>query len=462
MRAIALAVPVVLLPVLLRAQSAPSPADAQAAVDRIYHEELTDGRAYANLNDLVGRYPGRLSGSESLTGAIQWAEQTLSDLGLDQVRTLPVMVPHWVRGAPESVRFADIQGAEGNLNAAALGGSSATPIDGLTAEVVEVRSIAELESLGEAAVRGKIVFFNRPMDPGTYRPSKAYSEANDQRTHGPAAAARLGAAAVLVRSLTQAHDDIPHTGSTTFEDEKVRVPAAALSVVAADRLSDALKAGPHTRLTVAIHSESLPDAPAADVIGEIRGSEFPDQVLLIGGHLDSWDIAPGAHDDGSGVVQSIEVLRLFKVLGIRPRHTLRCVLFVNEENGLRGAVAYATYAKSAPERGILALETDNGGFDPKGIQLGNRNHDAAGKASRWEPLFKDYGALRFTDGSGGADVTPLAALGVTVGELTPDSPRYFDIHHTRNDSIDKVNPRELHLGAAACASLLWLVDQQGL
>ena len=462
MRVLCTAVPLFLFPALLAAQTPSTTADSQATIDRIYHEELSHGQAFGHLKELVGEFPGRLSGSESLTGAIQWGVRTLTEVGLDDVRTLPVMVPHWVRGAPESVRLDGVSGQAGSLAALALGQSGATPPEGLTAEVVEVHSLAELQGLGEAELKGKIVFFNRPMNPATYRPGKAYSEAGDQRTHGPSAAAKFGAAAVLVRSLTQSVDDIPHTGTTTFEDGQAPIPAAALSLLAADRLSEALKTDPHTRVTLAIHAQQLPDAPAADVIGEIKGSEAPEQVILIGGHLDSWDIAPGAHDDGSGVVQSIEVLRIFRALGLKPRHTIRCVLFVNEENGLRGAIAYAAYAKQEAGRHLFALETDNGGFDPKGFQMGNRNQDASQKARRWEPLFAGYGGLRFTEGGGGADVTPLAALGVPVAELTPDSQRYFDIHHTRTDSIDKVNPRELHLGAAACASLVWLIDQEGL
>jgi Zn-dependent M28 family amino/carboxypeptidase len=202
--------------------------------------------------------------------------------------------------------------------------------------------------------------------------------------------------------------------------------------------------------------------PSQDTFGEIKGTEFPDQVIEVGGHLDSWDIAPGAHDDGAGVVQSIEVLRLFKALGIRPRHTIRCILFVNEENGSRGSAAYATYVKGSPERHLLALETDNGGFQPRGFHLGNLAHDAGTKAARWKPLFEPYAISDISEGSGGADVSPLLVLGIPVGQLIPDSQRYFDYHHTKIDTLDKVNARELHLGAATLASLIWLVDQEGL
>ena len=437
--------------------------DEAPTLSRIYAEALTHGQAYDNLRTLVESYPYRLSGSSALTGAVTWAGNTLRLLKVDRVETQPVQVPHWVRGEPESA-FIAAQGARPAepLSCLALGGSSATPPGGLTAPVVEVHSLAELNHLGAGAVKGRIVFFNRPMDPTVIAPGAAYAGAVDQRSRGPLAAARLGAVAALVRSMTHAHDDVPHTGVTTFGTGQAGIPAVALSTLAADHLDAALAADPKTEVTVNVHSSWLPDAPSANVIGEIRGSEDPGQVILVGGHLDSWDVAPGAHDDGAGVVQSIEVLRIFKALGLRPRHTVRCVLFVNEENGGRGAAAYAAAAKASSEHHILAIETDNGGFGPTGFRLGNTHKDAAERAARWKPLFEPYGLYSITEGSGGADVMPLAVLGVTVGELTPNSQRYFDIHHTRRDSIDQVNPRELELGAAALASLAWLVDQEGL
>ncbi len=464
MRHLPLAVPVlslVLAGVALGATNpaAPSTADEAAMLGRLYGEALAHGQAYDNLRTLVAEHPGRLAGSDSLNGAIAWGVATLTDLGLDRVYIQPCMVPHWVRGAPESVT---IQGDPEPLAALALGGSVATPTDGVTAEVIELHSLKELAVLGTAKLAGKIVFFNRPMDPTLINPGRAYGIAGDQRNHGPGAASKYGVAAVLTRSLTEAHDDIPHTGTSSFAANEHRIPCAALSTMASDRLSAALAKDPHTKVTVAIHSEWLPDAPSSNVIGEIKGSEFPNQIILVGGHLDSWDIAPGAHDDGSGVVQSIEVLRLFKALGIKPRHTIRCVLFVNEENGSRGSAAYAAAAQASTDRHILAIETDNGGFQPKGFRIGNPAHTVAAKAARWLPLFQPYGIYDISEGSGGADVEPLLVLGVPAGELTPDSQRYFDYHHTRIDSIDKVNPRELHLGAASLAALIWLVDAEGL
>ncbi len=439
----------------------PSPeSPTQNMVNRFFVEALFHGQAYTNLRALTTQHPGRLAGSKSLEGAVVWGQQVLGAMNLDRVYTQDVMVPHWERGAPESVQLLEATGSARPLTATALGNSAATPANGLVAEVVEVHSLEELAGLGRAKIAGKIVFFNRPMNPAYFRTGKAYGEAGDQRNQGPGAAAGYGAAAALTRSLTLAHDDVPHTGTSTFPAQPI--PAAALSTLAADRLSSALAANPHARVRISIHARTLPDAPSHNVIGEIRGSEFPDQIILVGGHLDSWDIAPGAHDDGAGIVQSIEVLRLFRALGVKPRHTLRCVFFSNEENGSRGATRYTELARASTQRHLFAVETDNGGFSPTGFNLGSTQGDAHKRAARWRSLFEPWGVWNFTDGVGGADVGPLMLLGVTVAGLTPDSQRYFDYHHTATDTIDKVNPRELHLGAAALASLIWLVDTQGL
>jgi len=255
---------------------------------------------------------------------------------------------------------------------------------------------------------------------------------------------------------------VPHTGNTTYLPDVPRIPAAALSTVAANRLSAALHSDPAAQAEISIHSQWFEDAPSHNVIGEIKGAEFPEKIILVGGHLDSWDIAPGAHDDGAGVVQSIEVLRLLKAVGYHPRHTIRCVLFTSEENSTLGGIEYARIVGEKKEEHLLALETDNGGFQPHGIQVGNTVGNAAAHAVQWQSLFAPYGNLVIRTGKGGADVTPLMARGYAVGELFTESQRYFDIHHTRIDTIDKVNPRELALGAAAMASFVYLVDQHGL
>lgn len=434
-------------------------ADDAALLRRLYDAALVDSPMYAQLRELTERFPGRLAGTPAGREAEAWAAQILRDMGCDRTELQPVMVPHWERGAPESVYALTSSGRSIALAATALGGSVPTPPAGLRARVVELHGLDELPS---ADVRGKIVFFNGAMDPRHINPGQAYAEAGKQRNQGPAEAARQGAVGVLVRSLTQKTDDVPHTGNTTYLPEMPRIPAAALSLVAADTLSGLLRSDPALEVSLTINSSWHEDRPAANVIGEIRGMEFPDKIILVGGHLDSWDIAPGAQDDGAGVVQSIEVLRLLRAAGHRPRHTIRCVLFANEENGLRGALEYARLAAARQETHVLALETDGGAGGAVGFNLGNTAGDAHLKAARFQPLFAPYGVFVFQAGRGGADVGPLMAKGVTVAGLLPNPQRYFDIHHTREDTFDKVNRRELELGAAAMAALVCLVDRHGL
>jgi carboxypeptidase Q len=442
------------------ARAAEDTAADEKMLRSIYDAALTTSPAYEQLRELTTKFPGRLAGSKHLEGAVQWGESILKASGADRTELQPAMVPHWERGAKESVRALSRKLPEATaLTAVALGGSVPTPAGGLRARVIELQS---LDQLATADVKGRIVFFNRPMNPLHVSPGLSYRDAGDQRNKGPGEAAKAGAVGALVRSLTHAHDDVPHTGNTTYAADGPRIPAVALSTRAADALSRALQLDPALEVEMTVNSRWFDDAPSHNVIGELRGSEHPEQIIVVGGHLDSWDIAPGAHDDGSGIVQSIEVLRLFKAIGYRPRHTLRVVLFTNEENGTRGAAAYSTAAQEKKEQHLFALESDSGGFDPRGFNLGNPAGNAAKHAERWRALFAPYGISTFQDGVGGTDVHPLLAQGATVAGLTPDSQRYFDIHHTTEDSLDKVNKRELELGAAAMASLVYLVDKYGL
>ncbi|PTY06313.1 peptidase M28 family protein [Opitutaceae bacterium EW11] len=438
-------------------ETAPEP------LQRFYEEALAHSPSYEQLVDLVNRYPGRLAGSQAMDGAMKWAEETLRKTGCNDVRVQPVAVPSWERGGPESVGLVGVGGAPFEpLAAVGLGWSVATPETGLQAEVVEVQSLQELEKLGRAAVEGKIVFFNRPMPRTIVDPSAAYRRTSDQRNRGPAAAARLGAVGALTRSLTQSTDDVPHAGYTGFPAGGPKIPAAALSVIAADHLSAALRQDPHRPVRMTLHGRWVGDRPSGNVIAEIRGSEFPDEVIVVGAHLDCWDTSPGAHDNGAGVVQAIEVMRLFRALGIRPRHTLRCVLFVAEENSLAGGNEYARVAKEKKEKHVFAIESDSGGFGCRAFALSNKSFPAHERAARWSSRFAPFGVVSFTNVGAGGDIEPLEELGVTIAEIRPESARYFDYHHTPIDTADKVNPRELELGAAAMASLVWLVDSEGL
>lgn len=433
-------------------------------IRRIYDEALVNGKAYTDLEYLCKKIGARLSGSLGAQKAVDWSKQLMEGYGFDKVYLQEVVVPHWVRGEKEQAKI--IIGKKNmEVPIAALGGSVATPKGGITAPIIEVQSLAELKTLGEANIKGKIVFFNRPFDPRPIETGVSYGIAGDQRRAGPSEAAKYGAVGVIVRSLTHAIDDYPHTGNTTYQDGITKIPAAAISTKAANELSRQLKL--KTAVPVKFFfkqsCETLPDAISYNVIGELSGSEYPDQIITVGGHLDSWDLAEGAHDDGTGVVQSIEVLRIFKAMGYRPKHTIRAVLFANEENGIRGGQKYAELAKLNNEKHLAAIESDAGGFTPRGFGIDAPVELYKKINSLWQPLFQPYDADRLTLGGGGADIGPLKRTipGVVLIGYRPDSQRYFDIHHTANDVFENVNRRELELGAAAMCSLVYLIDQSG-
>jgi len=412
--------------------------------------------AYKLLQELSGGIGPRLSGSLNAQRAVQWGMETMEEMGLQKIHLVPCEVPHWVRGDVEDLTMAD--GTK--LTCCALGGSIATPEDGLEAEVIEVHSLDEARKLGDKA-KGKFIFYNRPFDSSLVNTFAQYGTAGDQRFLGPAVAAKLGAAGALVRSMTGDADDVPHTGATTFEKGGSKVPCVALSIIAANKLSEALKAGP-AKVKLTLKCETLPDTPSFDVVGEITGSEKPNEVIVMGGHLDSWDKGRGAHDDGAGVTESLEALRLIKNLGWHPKRTIRVVLFMNEENGGRGAAAYADYAKTANEKHIAAMESDSGGFAPRGFGTSLKKRDI-GRVNKWLPALSVFEIDHFTpEGEGGADVDPLAPTKAVIFGLEPESQRYFDYHHSDKDTIDKVNPRELELGALSMATLAWLISEDGL
>lgn len=428
------------------------PLDAGQALAK---KGLAEQQAHAMLRELTEGVGHRLAGSEGAEKAVGWGETTMRTLGFQNVRRQPCPVPHWVRGDTEK---AEILGGP-SLTLCALGNSAATPKGGLTAEVIEVKSLQEAEKLG-ARARGKILFFNRPFDPTFVRTMSAYGAAGDQRFSGPALAAKLGAVASLSRSLTEAHDDVPHTGTTRFEN--TRIPAAALSLVAADRLSAALKANPALQVKMELNCETLPDGVSANVIGEIVGTEKPKEVIVMGGHLDSWDKGTGAHDDGAGCVLAIEALRLIKDLGWRPKRTIRVVLWMNEEISGTGSEAYADWAKASGERHVAGIESDSGGFAPRGFSTSLTDAKAR-KVRSWLPALALVEADRLkTGGGGGADVAPLGAMGTALFGLEVESQRYFDYHHSTKDTLDKVHPRELELGAISVAILAWLISENGL
>lgn len=418
--------------------------------DTLRTRGMTDLGAFSLLHELTTKVGGRVSGSENAAKAVVWGKATMERLGFDNVQLVPCMVPHWVRGNVESC-VADGPSGSMPLKICALGTSPGTPDSGVTAEVVEVHSLAEVTRLGDK-LKGKIVFYNRPFNPALI--NGQYGDAGDQRFQGPATAAKVGAVASLSRSLTQFVDDDPHTGTT--RDPKI--PAAALSTLAADKLSAELKKGP-VRITLKLSCQNLPDVPSASVAGEIKGSEKPNEVIVMGGHLDSWDLAQGAHDDGAGVCQALEALRVIKTTGLKPKRTIRVVLFMDEEIGGRGAEAYLAFAKKGGQRHVAGIESDAGGFTPRSFSTDVVDRD---KLGAWIGDLRPFGIERFEVGGGGADVGPLASIGAAQFGLSPDTQRYFDYHHSAKDTLDKVHPREIELGALAMAALAWHISEEGL
>ena len=379
---------------------------------------------------------------------------------LTRVYLQGLMVPHWVRGAKE---FANIisKGKIVKVNICALGGSVATAPNGTKGKVIEVKSFDELSALGKDKVKGKIVFFNRPMDESLLHTFNAYGKAVNQRGMGAIKAAEMGAIASINRSVGTGIDKYPHTGAMHYKDSLTKIPAAAISTQDAELLSAALKQDPNLIFAFKQSCKTLPDVASNNVLGQINSKQNPNKIICVGGHLDSWDLAEGAHDDGTGIVQSMEALRILRAIGYQPKHTLRAVFWMNEENGLRGGQKYAELAKQNHEQHIAALETDGGGFTPRGFSIG-ANADQIKKVQTWKNLLEPYGLHDLNAGGGGADTSPLEREGVPCFELRPDSQRYFELHHTAKDTFEQVSRRELILGAAALASLIYLIDTHGL
>ncbi|OZV70150.1 M20/M25/M40 family metallo-hydrolase [Winogradskyella aurantia] len=433
----------------------------EAVIQTIYKSSLTNGNSYSWLDHLSNKIGGRLSGSLNAQKAVEYTKAELEKLGLDKVWLQPVMVPKWERGAKEEA-FYETENNKYRVNICALGGSVATDENGLRAGVVEVQNFEELEKLGRSNIEGKIVFYNRPMQADLISTFNAYGGCVNQRYAGAMEAVKYGAVGVIVRSMNLRLDDYPHTGSMGYGELPVkdRIPSAAISTNDANRLSEDLKKSKNLQFYFKQNCQQFEDVLSYNVIGEITGREFPNEYIVVGGHLDSWDLGDGAHDDGAGVVQSMDVLRLLKISGVQPKRSIRVVLFMNEENGLRGGRKYAEEAKANNERHVFALESDAGGFTPRGFSF-DCSDVVFSKILGWKPLFKPYLIHYFEKGGSGADIGPLKDENIVLAGLRPDSQRYFDHHHASNDTFEHVNKRELELGAATMTSLVYLMDKYG-
>ncbi|MCU1228387.1 MAG: peptidase [Acidobacteria bacterium] len=431
----------------------------QSATDRLIASELASSQAYETLAHLTDEIGPRLSGSKQAAAAVEWTTERFRAWGID-IRNEPVMVPHWVRGREEAQLVSHM---DQKIVLTALGGSVATPENGITAEVVEVNDFDELQALG-TKVKGKIVYFNNPMDMELVRARhsfEAYRKAVAFRGAGASRAAEFGAVAALIRSVGSASLRTPHTGSLHYDPKQPKIPAAAMTAEDAMLIDRLIKRGQKVRMHLVLTPRELPDVKSFNVVAEIKGSEHPEEIVVIGGHLDSWDLGTGAIDDGSGVAMVMETMRLIKQLDIHPRRTIRCVLFMNEENGLRGGKQYFEDHKS--EKHIAAIETDAGAAAPTGFTTTLNGDALSAMDARMQSSLSKLGAARFeTSKETGADTSFLVAAGVTGFSLIPDPLHYFDYHHTPADTLDKVDAHELALDSAAIAALAVAIADGGV
>ena len=437
--------------------------DDKEIIKRIFDNSMSKSKSYELLDHLSNEIGGRLSGSLNAERAVKWGKNELSKRGFDRVWLQEIMVPKWVRGPKEFALIETQPGTTFNVDVCALGGSVATPSVGIKAQVIEVKSFDELKELGKDKIDGKIIFFNKPMKPNEVSTFNSYGLAVNQRVNGAQEAVKYGAIGVIIRSLSLRLDDFPHTGVMSYGDlpPSKKIPAAAISTNASEKLSNLLKINPDLKFLLRQQCKQFDDVKSYNVIAEIKGSVYPDEIILVGGHLDSWDLGDGSHDDGAGVVQSIDLLNILNKSGYKPKRTIRVVLFMNEENGLRGASKYAEISKKNSLNHIFALESDAGGFSPRGFSF-TSNDENFEKIIKWKNLFKPYLIHYFERGGSGADISALQTNDNVLAGLRPDSQRYFDFHHAANDTFDAINKRELELGVFAMTSLIYLVDKYGI
>jgi carboxypeptidase Q len=426
---------------------------------KIVRSSLEENAGYEWLRELCEIGP-RLSGSEESYKAIYWAEKKMKEIGYDTVWLQPVMVPVWRRGDVESAVITSSKEFKGReLAVASLGNSVATPHEGITGKVIEVKNFEELYERRDEA-KNKIVFFSRELDAGLMNTFQGYGGAVNQRSRGGIEAAKYGATAFLIRSITTKYDNVPHVGQTNYIDTLPKIPGAALGYLDSDFLSEALKKDPDLEITLKQNCYSLPDTLSYNVIGDMKGSESPDEIVIVSGHFDSWDVGCGAHDDGGPCMQAMEVVDLFKRLNIKPKKTIRCILYINEENGVRGGREYAAYADTANEIQYAAIESDRGAFTPLGFTV-DADPSVINEMQKFLPVLEAAGINWIKKGGSGVDISFIKNAKALIGYY-PDSQRYFDFHHSANDVFEAVHPREMQLGTAAIAILAYLISEVGL
>jgi carboxypeptidase Q len=424
---------------------------------------LTQSNCYKNLEFLTTKIESRLSGSPGAEKAVKWAKKAMYEAGADTVYLQPCMVPHWIRGEKEVCTSINSKTKKQiAYSICALGNSIGTTNIGINAPVIVVNSYEQLDSIGEVNIKGKIVFYNVYFDHKHLSTGTCYGETVTYRYSGPSKAAKNGAVATIVRSMSSINNDFPHTGVMGYDTvlTKNKIPACAISFSGADKLLNELKDNPKLNIHLKMNCEMLPKELSYNVVGEIKGTEKPDEIILAGGHLDAWDNGQGAHDDGAGVVQAIEVLAMYKKQNIKPKHTIRAVAFMNEENGGAGGKAYFEDTKQHNLKHIAALESDAGGFSPRGIAV-DTTMGAYKNILSWKNLLDPYFLQYITIGGHGVDIQYLQKIGVPLIGFEPDGQKYFDYHHTADDTFDKINKREFELSAGVIGSLIYLIDIKG-
>ena len=430
-------------------------------IKKMSDDIMTNGKAYDLLRQLTKQIGGRLAGSPQQQNAAVWGKRNMESFAADKVYLQPCKTPNWQRGGKDFASVVSVNGKAMNQPLAALALGNSLGSNGLVeAELLAVADFDELEKR-KAEVKGKIVYIHSVFDPTIIQTFIAYGKAGVFRATAASRAAKYGAIGVMIHSLSTAPDNAPHTGGMKYDENYPKIPAVALGPNDAKELYAKAKKGT-IRVQMQTYGYFLPDADENNVVAEIKGSTFPNEIITIGGHLDSWDVNEGAHDDGAGIVQTMEILRVMKAINYIPKRTIRFVLFANEENGGRGGAKYAELAKLNNEKHLFALESDEGGFTPRSIGI-TCSPEQFNKLQAWTPLLKPYGT-EITAGGGGADVNPLKTIdaNVILAGLVPDSQRYFDLHHAKTDVFENVNKRELLLGAVNMAAIVYLVDQYGI
>lgn len=430
----------------------------EAFADSLVRITLTELTGYKLLGEVCAIGP-RLSGSAKAAEAIMFAKSKMESMGFDSVWLQKTMVPQWIRGEKEICELNNNENKSVKLTIASLGGSVGTPEKGLTAEVIEIRDYDELRARA-SDVKGKIVFYNVLFDHGLLNTFGAYGKAVRYRSTGAIEAAKLGAVAVLLRSISSRNDNVPHVGMMRYEDTVTQIPAAAIGIQDADKLSASLKQNKNATITLLMDCKTLEDAESYNLICEIKGRSKPNEIIVVSGHFDSWDQGDGAHDDAAGCLQSLEALMLTKKMGITPERTLRCIFYMNEENGVRGAKTYAEFADSSSEIHYAAIESDRGAYTPRGFSV-DADSSVINAMQRWLPVLKRSGIEWIKKGGSGVDISFIKNTKALIGYV-PDDQRYFDYHHSANDVFSEVNPREFSLGSASITLLMLLLSQEGI